>query len=246
MPATKGVEVYRLIFRTLALASCSLVNDSTDMTMACSRRDLLLNSVALATLAACGSKGGNAAPTPPRVRQNLYQCEGCDGALERDAATLSWSTRIDGPGEPGEPLIVEGRVLAADGRSPAANVVVYAYHTNAAGVYGDGSAESEWSRRHGRLRAWVKTGADGRYRFETIKPAPYPGREFPAHVHLTILEQGRRPYYIDDVVFAGEFGVTEAYRRDQELRGGSGIVTLRRSDDGRLLATRDIVLERHP
>jgi protocatechuate 3,4-dioxygenase beta subunit len=58
-------------------------------------------------------------------------------------------------------------------------------------------------------------------------------------------EPGRRPYYIDDIVLAGAFLVDEAYRARQELRGGSGIVTLARSADGTLLARRDIVLERH-
>lgn len=159
---------------------------------------------------------------------------------------MSWSARIGPENEPGEPMVIEGRVLKTDGKTPAAGVIIYAYHTNAAGVYGNGSSESEWSRRHGRLRGWVKTGANGRYRFETIKPAPYPRQTMPAHVHLTVLEPGRQPYYIDDIVFDGEFGVTQAYRARQEFRAGSGIVKLGRTGDGRWLAVRDIVLERHP
>jgi protocatechuate 3,4-dioxygenase, beta subunit len=67
----------------------------------------------------------------------------------------------------------------------------------------------------------------------------------PAHVHLFVGEPGRRPYWIDDVVFAGEFGVTPAYRARAENRGGDGIVTLARQD-GVLLARRDILLEPHP
>lgn len=59
-------------------------------------------------------------------------------------------------------------------------------------------------------------------------------------------EYGERPYNIDDVVFAGEFLVDRAYREAQELRGGSGIVSLERDAEGRWLARRDIVLERHP
>lgn len=124
-------------------------------------------------------------------------------------------------------------------------MVLYVYHTNSAGLYGNGSSRSEWSRRHGRLRGWVKTGADGRYRFDTIKPAPYPDADLPAHLHFTVLEPGRRPYYIDDIVFDGEFGVTASYRARQELRGGSGIVRLGRSG-GVWTARRDVRLEPHP
>ncbi len=67
-----------------------------------------------------------------------------------------------------------------------------------------------------------------------------------AHIHLMIGESGPPRYYIDDVVFVGEFGVTIRYRRNQELRGGSGIVTLRDNGNGVLVAVRDIILERHP
>jgi len=65
-------------------------------------------------------------------------------------------------------------------------------------------------------------------------------------IHLMIGESGPPRYYIDDVVFVGEFGVTIRYRRNQELRGGSGIVTLRDNGNGVLVAVRDIILERHP
>lgn len=140
---------------------------------------------------------------------------------------------------------IGGVVYKPDGRTPASNVVVYAYQTDAGGRYSRGTPETEWSRRHGLLRGWVRTGSDGRYAFDTIKPGPYPDRQFPAHVHLTVLEPGRPPYWIDDIVFAGEFGVTDTYRRERENRGGDGIVTLTRNG-GVLLARRNIILETHP
>jgi protocatechuate 3,4-dioxygenase beta subunit len=186
----------------------------------------------------------SAAEAPP-VRANLYQCEGCEAALERDPQTLGASADLAGPDEPGERLILRGVVYAADGATPAQDIVIYAHHTNAEGLYANGSDESELSRLHGRLRGWVKTGADGRYEFRTVKPAPYPTRTDPAHIHLTILEPGQAPYWIDEVVFASEFGVTSAWAARRENRGGSGIVTLARDGEA-WLATRNIVLERHP
>lgn len=198
-----------------------------------------------AALLAFASSAATAAFAAP-ARRDLYRCEGCEAVGERAPETLSALAVIAGPGEPGERLIAEGRVYRADGATPAPDIVLYAHHTNNEGLYaGDGGPTPE-SRRHGRLRGWVKTGADGIYRFETIKPAPYPGMTMPAHIHLMIGEPGRRPYYIDDIVFDGEFGVTDRYRRAQELRGGSGIVRLKRGPDGVLFAVRDIVLERHP
>ncbi|WP_299647235.1 hypothetical protein [Sphingomonas bacterium] len=97
----------------------------------------------------------------------------------------------------------------------------------------------------GRLRGWLNTGADGRYRVETIKPGPYPGRTDPAHIHLFLLQPGAGdPYWIDDVVFAGEFGLTPEYRRQRSVRRGNGIVTLRPDLAGGVRAVRDIILLR--
>ncbi len=210
-----------------------------------SRRRLLMTSAAAALLpTACGTPAAQPASTR-RARPDLYACEGCEGALERPAARMSWQTRIPPAGEPGERLDVSGTVFQADGRTPAGGVIIYAYHTDAAGLYSRGTPETEWSRRHGLLRGWVRTGTDGRYAFKTIKPGPYPNRTDPAHIHLTIVEPDRRLYFIDYIVLAGDFGVNDAYRRDRENRGGNGIVTLKRQG-GAWLASRNIVLERHP
>ena len=95
--------------------------------------------------------------------------------------------------------------------------------------------------RHARER--------GKYRLQTldtIKPGPYPNATIPAHVHFTVLEPTRRPYWVDDVVSDGEFGVTDKYRSSMINRGGSGIVTLTKDRGGVLVAKRDIFLERHP
>lgn len=215
--------------------------------MAVDRRVMLL------TLA--GGAGGllairnlTAQPLEPRraARADLYDCEGCEAIGERPKTARSAIVQLAGLDEPGERMILTGRVLATDGKTPAARVVIYAHHTNNAGLYAHGSNQTVWSRRHGRLRGWAVTDEDGRYTFRTIKPAIYPDRSMPAHVHLFVGEPGRRPYYVDDVVFDGEFGVTPAYRKACELRGGSGIIKLSRTSEDILLAQRDIRLEPHP
>lgn len=208
------------------------------------RTTLIALAGATTTLIAC--RAISAGPPPgDQARGDLYNCEGCEAVAERAPAALSAIVQLAGPDEPGERMKLTGRVTTPDG-NPAPGVIVYAHHTNAAGLYANGTSETAWSRRHGRLRGWAKTGPDGLYTFHTIKPAPYPDMTMPAHVHLFIGEPGRRPYYIDDVVFAGEFGVTDSYRRNQEPRGGSGIVFPVNTHGGTLLAQRDIRLERHP
>lgn len=216
------------------------------------RRVTLLGLAAMSgagfAAAACRPSPADARPDPLQggARSDLYACEGCEATSERNPADLPATRQLAGPDEPGERMILTGRVLAAERGAPASSVVVYAHHTNSRGLYADGSSETEWSRRHGRLRGWVRTGPDGVYRFDTIKPAPYPAGDLPAHVHIFIQEPGRPPYYIDDVVFEGETLVDDAYRARQELRGGSGIIRLQRDAAGTWLARRDIRLERHP
>lgn len=208
-------------------------------------------SVVLAAASACNAAGQpqqqqQSSQAPNQARPDLYACDGCEAVHERNPETLSWRTTMAPEGEPGEPLILRGTVYQQDGTTPAPGVVVYAYQTNAEGAYAGGTNESESSRRHGRIRGWVKTGADGRYEFATIKPAPYPTITEPAHIHLVVLEPGRRSYWIDDVVFAGEVRVDEEYRRSRTNQGGDGIVQLQRRDNGTWIAQRDIRLEPHP
>lgn len=172
----------------------------------------------------------------------LPECEWC-GAPEAPAgltATLIMPTR----GEAGERLIVEGTVYRPDGKTPADGVLLYAYQTNAGGVYAKRGDETGNGRRHGSLRGWLRTGADGKYRIETIKPGSYPTRSEPAHIHLTLQPPGEPERYIDDVVFEDDPLLTPEHRARLRQRGGSGIVRLTQIADGTLRATRDIYLGR--
>jgi protocatechuate 3,4-dioxygenase beta subunit len=199
----------------------------------------------LASSTGCGAEQGEqqvSARQAPRQLPTVPGCEGCEAAWEREPSTLVPSLQLAGTDEPGERLLLQGTIFKPDGRTPAPNVVVYFHQTNAAGRYAAGSDQTEWGRRHGRLRGWLKTGTDGRYEVRTIKPGQYPDRPGPAHIHLTVLEPGKAPYWIDDVVFDGAPGVDEQYRREAEKRGGPGIVRLQPAPNGGLLAKRDIIL----
>ncbi len=149
-------------------------------------------------------------------------CDGCELVFVDRPATLSAAARIAPVGEPGEPLVIEGRVRDQRGRA-AGGVIVYAYQTDAQGRYPPGAT------RHGALRGFVVTGPDGRYRFDTIRPGPYPDSALPQHVHVHVIEPGRCHYYLDDLVFTDDPRLTAAQRRAHERgRGGSGVATPRR------------------
>jgi protocatechuate 3,4-dioxygenase beta subunit len=160
-------------------------------------------------------------------------CEGCDWVYDGIPATLSSIARIAPASESGAPLVIEG-VVKNSRHAPVANVIVYAYHTNQAGIY------PAATNRHGTLKGWAITDARGRYRFDTIRPGAYPGRNIPEHVHMHVIEPGTGTYYLDDLRFLDDPLLTKANRGSDE-RGGSGLSTpvIR---DGIWHARRDIVL----
>jgi protocatechuate 3,4-dioxygenase beta subunit len=86
--------------------------------------------------------------------------------------------------------------------------------------------------RHGYIRGWVKTDAQGRYAIYTIRPAPYQDGSEAAHIHPSMLEPGiENPYYIDDFVFDDDPLLTAAKRKVLENRGGSGVLRLVKQGD---------------
>lgn len=185
------------------------------------------------------------AETTRRTRVGGY-CEGCELIHQDKPATLGWHARIAPSSEPGTPLTLGGTVFQHDGSTPAAGVVLYAWHTDTRGHYMPPDFRDADLTRHGRLRGWSRTDRDGRYRFDTIRPAPYPERDTPAHVHAVVQEPGLNEYYIDNYVFDDDpLLATSLRQRPREQRGGSGIVHPRRAGDGGWIVERDIVLGRN-
>jgi hypothetical protein len=95
-------------------------------------------------------------------------------------------TMVD-PDEAGEALVVEGVVRDAAGE-PVAGAVVYVFHTDRTGVYSEGGMDED----NPRLFGYMKTDAQGRFRYRTIRPGLYPDQDEPveSHVHCTVTAGG--------------------------------------------------------
>lgn len=167
-------------------------------------------------------------------------CEGCEALLEY-SGELSSTDTVKGYGELLPELIVSGTVYASDGRSPAPNVVLYFYQTNREGIYASSSDASGWATRHGQHRAWVKTDASGQYTIYTFRPASYPNRDEPEHIHVTVKEESTIPYYIDAIEFEDDPLLTKDKRSRHKNRGGSGICEVELRDNVQYIQ-RDIIL----
>lgn len=151
-------------------------------------------------------------------------CEGCEAIYEYGEKKLIDVDTLPLFSSTEPKLKLSGTVYKKDGKTPAADVILYIYHTDRTGIYPKKGDEKGWAKRHGFIRGWVKTDEKGRYTFFTFRPASYPGRTEPEHIHLTVKEPGKTAYYLDDFVFEDDPILTSARRAKLSHRGGSGIV----------------------
>jgi protocatechuate 3,4-dioxygenase beta subunit len=103
------------------------------------------------------------------------------------------------------------------------------------------------NKRDGNFQGFGRflTGSTGEYYFRTIKPAPYPLRTTPAHIHAVLYGPGYAEYSIDDYWFEGDKFITPSERAKLTGRGGfNSIITLRKDKLGILRGERNIKLER--
>ena len=160
---------------------------------------------------------------------------GCDGCEIMFVGMPKNITSVDtsaGWTEKGQKVLVTGTAFKIDGKTPVPNVIIYYWQTDNNGYYASTNGVDEKAKRHGHIRGWVKTDENGKYSIYTIRPAPYPKSDIPAHIHLSIKEPNiKNEFYIDEFVFDDDKLLTSAKRRALENRGGSGILRVLISGD---------------
>ena len=169
-------------------------------------------------------------------------CEGCEAIFEYGDELLSPTDMLPDFHKEGVKIKVEGTIYQNDGKTPANNVILYIYHTNQNGMYAPAENAEGWAKIHGYNRGWIRTDETGRYAFYTLKPAPYPNRSEPAHIHCTILEPNGKYYWLNSYHFKGDDLLTNNEINPDTPRGGSsGLLTLIKEGDI-WVGTRNIVL----
>ncbi len=139
--------------------------------------------------------------------QDVEYIRAMERAQQQRPATFTSTARIAPASEPGTHLVLHGRIVNADG-SPAANAIVFAYHTDRTGVYDSREAgPHSW-----RLRGWARSDSQGRFTFETIRPGSYPASRNPAHVHFALFPASGERYHGGEVQFANDPLISQAAR----------------------------------
>jgi protocatechuate 3,4-dioxygenase beta subunit len=142
--------------------------------------------------------------------------------------------------EPGERMILSGRIYKEDGVTPASGVTLFLYQTDAGGYY-HRPKEDVFAPR---LRGWLRTGMDGRYEIRTVKPAPEVlASDEPAHIHVQIFGQGIPEYFLREFWFEGDPHIKSNEREQlSKLATYSPIIRLTKDKDGVSVGRRDIRL----
>ena len=142
--------------------------------------------------------------------------------------------------EPGERLVVSGKVFGSDGVTPIAGASVYVYHTDVKGYYSPGTNDNH----NPRLRGYMRTDSKGSYEFSTIKPGPYPNNRIPAHIHYVVNAPGFTER-IFEIVFEGDPNLDDRIRAESAKEwSGFSLRRLEKDGQGVLRCTQDIKLRR--
>lgn len=177
----------------------------------------------------------------PALAEPLPDCEWCGAMDAPPDDQLTATMTLAGEDEPGQRIILRGRVLQPGGKTPAPDVLVYAYQTDVTGVYRKEGGETGNARRHGVLRGWLRTDDQGRYEIRTIRPGSYPRSDEPAHIHVTLTPRGGSEHWIGDFWFDDDPLITRRHRSRAEP---GAIVKLAPGSDGVLAAERDLLIRR--
>ncbi len=178
--------------------------------------------------AGCQAQEGKQAAPSKRVggpfENAEYMYYGMPANLDSTDTSPGWS-------QAGPKLMVTGTVYMRDGKTPAPGIILYYYHTDVNGLYSSGPTADERALRHGYIRGWVKSDANGKYTIRTVRPTAYPKEKIPSHIHFAVKEPELNEYYVDDLVFEDDPLLTSEDQKRMENRGGSGILRPEKSGD---------------
>ena len=147
----------------------------------------------------------------------------------QDVHELEADLTIQHGGDPiGERIVVVGRVVDGDGR-PVVGQLVEVWQANASGRY-----IHKRDQHHAPIDpnftgvGRCLTGPNGEYRFQTIKPGPYPWKNHhnawrPAHIHFSLFGTSFTQRMVTQMYFPGDplFDLDPIYQsvRDDAARG---------------------------
>ena len=138
------------------------------------------------------------------------------------------------PEEPGEPLEVMGEIRKGDGK-PLAGALVHLFQADATGWY---SRQGAMDEPRARIFGYMRSDAEGRFVFRTVRPGAYPERDgvegparfIPAHIHVEV----ETPYGLMkmQMVFSDDPRMQPEYWKNWAAHHRNPVVEPSRGEDG--------------
>lgn len=152
--------------------------------------------------------------------------------------------KITPPLEPGDELVVRGRVWGFDTKQPLSAATLDIWQANAQGRYDNDDPQNPPKKGVYHNRARLAVDETGYYEYQTIRPGRYQigeGRWRPSHIHYLVAAPGYKTL-ITQMYFHGD----PENARDQFIKPSLIVTpeTVRVRQGTFLLATFDIVLAR--
>lgn len=140
--------------------------------------------------------------------------------------------------EPGQRLIISGRILNLDCGAFIPDTIIDIWHANDKGRY---------DNEHYNLRGYTKSNAQGFYLYETIKPGKYPNASGfrPSHIHLKITSPGF-PVLTTQLYFEGDTSIStdrSASIDTGEYNATNRIIPLALNSQNKLEGQFDIIID---
>lgn len=134
--------------------------------------------------------------------------------------------------EPGEPLVIYGKIIDRTTNQPVRDVSLFLYQTDSSGIYHPSGGPDHQAR----IRGTVQTNESGCFKIQTILPGDYPGQKNSRHLHYVVNAKGYKE--VKSILFFK--GFTTPNITDQ---GPLSILDIKKAKDGTWVGTIDLHME---
>lgn len=137
-------------------------------------------------------------------------------------------------------LKISGVIYKSDGVTPAKDVILYVEQPD---ENGDFDLRKTNDNNYVNHRGWIKTDADGRYTFYTFVPGSDRRYNQLQQLYPIIKEPSRDAYEVETFLFDEDPLLTKTCRKRMAKKGDPTRILKLNTEEGILVAHRDIVLK---
>jgi len=135
--------------------------------------------------------------------------------------------------EPGEPLVIYGKIIDRKTNHSIRDVSLFLYQTDTSGIYNVSGGPDEQAR----IRGTLQTNESGCFKIRTILPGDYPGQKNSRHLHYVANAKGYKE--TRSILFFKGFATSNI--TDQ---GPLSILEIKKDKDGTWIGSIDLYMEK--